>query len=202
MRFLTSYAALFLINLITPSLILTYPIRAWITMNAAANHNIWLVIMTATIASTIGLLPIYELARRANEAEQERHLNNAAWTVSVLTWVEKMVDALPQKVWLTIAALNFLPVPDMLGCIFAGRRNYPRRLFLLAAGGGRFVHILVLTGSTVFVQSLLPPIPPWVQDILTVVNIIVMVIVFIFTVPFLIGLVQQARQAKPQPHPN
>jgi membrane protein DedA with SNARE-associated domain len=133
---------LVLLNFITPTYVIIFPLRMAVTIATATTHHWLIVTELAVISGSLGMIPVYAMTRwwaanRWNHLWQE---NNG-----IIRWRQR----LRRRMFLYQIVLNVIQVPDPGLSALAGCEKYPLKRFLLAQLIGRHFHVvpLVLYGT-------------------------------------------------------
>ncbi len=133
----------FLVGFILP-IVPVFPVRLIVLIPlVSATVDPIAVVLSASIGSCLGTLPIYGLAVKAKErAVVDRWMRRR--------WVQGMLRALEGRMFLTVVLFALLPLPDQLMSAIGGLKRYPAGRMALGFFIGRlpYYSLLAYIGST------------------------------------------------------
>lgn len=127
----------FLVGFILP-IVPVFPIRlALLIPLVSASVNPFAVVLSASLGSCLGTLPIYGLTAKARE-----HVVIERWTKR--RWVMGTLRGLEGKMFLTVVLFALLPLPDQLMSVIGGLKRYPAGRMALGFFIGRLPYYALL----------------------------------------------------------
>lgn len=128
---------LFLVNLISTFDVVMAPLRVAMTMGAVDTLPWWLVLIVASIAGAVGIMPLYFLAKWKIAHPWQRQ-------VVVHPELARLHTRWRRHMFLWLLILCSIPYVDLVGTGLAGCERYPFRRMLAVLLLGRCIHNLPL----------------------------------------------------------
>ncbi len=115
-----------------------FPLRlAFLIPVVAASINPLLVVLAASVGSSLGTLPLYAVTREVSDLSTvKRWLSHG--------WMQKLLAALNRKMFVCVLIFALLPLPDQLMSIVSGFEDYPAWKLSLGFFIGRLPYYLLL----------------------------------------------------------
>lgn len=131
-------AAIFLVGLLLPTFpFLPVRLAVLIPFAAATIHPL-LVTLVASVATSLGTLPLYAFSNKAVDAKVVKRWLRRPWVRSLLQFLEG-------KMFLAILIFALLPLPDQLMSVLSGIKRYSPSKTALGFFLGRLPYFLLLS---------------------------------------------------------